>query len=183
VVDPIRRSAARTATLVAVPVTLVVLFGSLLFYGGLGDGDPQPAATGPVTMATRDLGAEATGICQAVIANLPDEVLGHARRPVSAGTEQNAAYGDPAITVECGATMPTFSPTDTSDVIIHDGVCWHPVAGDDSAAWTTVNRIVAVTVTVPGTDGSGEIASAFSVVIRDNDPERAAEELPTGCVG
>ena len=53
--DPIRRSAARAATLVAVPVGLAVLLVSALVYDGFGTDEPAPAATGPVALAARDL--------------------------------------------------------------------------------------------------------------------------------
>lgn len=176
--DPIRRRAAITATVIAVPVALGVLLISAFAFGGLGT--PEPTATGPVTMAERDLSPEDTGLCQAVISDLPDTAAGHARRPVTAGAEQNAAYGDPPITVECGTSMPTVGDTDLLYRL--SDVCWYAVPGEDRTLWTTVDRTVAVTVTVPGpADGAGQSVMPFSDAIATNLPLR--ETYPTGCSG
>ncbi len=45
--------------------------------------------------------SDAAGVCRRSTAQLPATVVGRHRRPVS-GAEQNAAYGDPPITVACG---------------------------------------------------------------------------------
>jgi len=178
--DPIRRSAARTATLAAVPIALVVLVVSAFAYGGFGSRTPAPESTAPVAMTERALSVDAVGLCQEVIAHLPDSLAGHARRPVTAGSEQNAAYGDPAITVECGTTVPTVGPTD--EVYNLNGVCWYPVTGDGSIAWTTVDRTVPVTVTVPGESaGSGQFVQPFAEAVFSNVPLRDASLIPTGC--
>lgn len=175
--DPIRRSAARTATLVAVPVALAVLLISAFAYGGFGT-QPAPEATGPVSMTVRDLTPEAEGLCQAVIADLPDTVAGHGRRPVSAGAEQNAAYGEPPITLECGTTLPTVGETEV--VWPLDGVCWYPVDEGNRTRWTTVDRSVPVTITVPGPpDGAAQSVVPFSTAVGTNLPLR--ETSPTGC--
>jgi hypothetical protein len=178
--DPIRRSAARTATLTAVPIALVVLIVSAFAFGGFGGRAPAPESTAPVTMTERALAVEAVGLCQEVIANLPDTVAGHARRPVTAGSDQNAAYGDPAITVECGTSIPTVGHID--EVYNLNGVCWYAVPGDGSTAWTTVDRTVPVTVTVPGTAaGSGQFVQPFAEAVGSNLPLRDAALIPTGC--
>ena len=179
--DPIRRSAARIATLVAVPVAILVALVSLLLYGGFGRHEPAPpaaAATGPVTMDAPALAAEAVPVCQEVVAHLPETIAGKARRPVTAGPEQNAAYGDPPITLACGTPMPTFPPTD--DVFMLSGVCWHAVPGNDMTTWTTVDRVVPVTVTVPGpSSGSAQSVVPFSPAVGANDPRPPT--VPSGC--
>ncbi|HEY7226131.1 MAG TPA: DUF3515 family protein [Micromonosporaceae bacterium] len=187
--DPVRRKAARTATIVAVPIALAVLAVSALAFGGFGSKAPPPEATGPVAMTTRGLTDDTVQLCQLVIANLPDSVAGHARRPVTAGSEQNAAYGDPPITVECGTPPPTVGTTDEvfKFVSVGDdgklyGVCWYPAAGDGRTVWTSVDRTVPVTVTVPGSpDGSGQLVAPFSVAVGENIPLRDAGAIPTGC--
>lgn len=181
--DPIRRSAALTATLVAVPVALAVLLISAFAFGGFGQ---EPPATGPVTMTERELSPEVAGLCQAVIADLPDAVAEHARRPVSAGAEQNAAYGDPAITLECGTAQPTVGLTDDVFNLVSPGstagVCWYPVAGDNATIWTTADREVAVTVTVPGPrEAAAQLVVPFSTPVGANLPLR--DSFPTGCTG
>lgn len=189
--DPIRRSAARTATFVAVPVAVAVLLGSALAFGGLGSEPAEPdatgtAATGPVTMSARDLPPDVAALCQAVIADLPDTAAGHARRPVTAGAEQNAAYGDPPITLECGTTLPTVGLTDEVLNIASPGetagVCWYPVNGENATVWTTVDRTVPVTITVPGPrEAAAQAIAPFSAAVGDNLPLR--DTFPTGCTG
>jgi hypothetical protein len=175
--DPIRRRAAIIATLVAVPIALAVLLIGVFVVGG---GQPGPVATGPVTVAERDLSPEVAGLCQAVIADLPDTAAGQARRPVSAGSEQNAAYGDPPIVVECGTTLPAVGDTDL--VYPLSGVCWYSVTEADRTVWTTVDRTVPVTVTVPGpSDGAAQFVVPFSDAIGTNLPLR--DTIPTGCSG
>jgi Protein of unknown function (DUF3515) len=179
--DPSRRSAARIATLVAVPIALAVLLISALTYGGFGPEEPpalKPTATGPVPMAAPTLLPEFVPVCQQVVENLPETAAGHARRPVTDGPKQNAAYGDPPITLACGTLQPTFPPTD--EVFTLSGVCWHAMPGTAATAWTTVDRVVPVTVVVPGSsDGSGQSVVPFSEAIGGNDPRLPT--VPSGC--
>ena len=170
--DPTRRSAALAATLIAVPVAVAVLLVSVFVYSA------DPPATDPVTMTERDLAADVAGACEAVIADLPDSAAGHARRPVTAGAEQNAAYGDPPITVECGTSLPPVGETDL--VYPLSGVCWYPVAGENRTLWTTVDRVIPVTVTVPGAPaGTAQSVAPFSEAVGTNLLLRDA--FPTGC--
>jgi hypothetical protein len=184
--DEVRRGAARTATLVAVPLALVVLGVSVLVFGDVGTDEPAPVATGPVAMEARELAPEVAAACQLLVANLPDTVAGRARRPVTQGAEQNAAYGDPAITLECGTALPAVGLTEEVFNLAppgeNGGVCWYPAAGGDATRWTTVDRQVAVTVTVPGaSEGSAQSVVPFSAAVGANLPVRAADEIPTGC--
>jgi hypothetical protein len=184
--DPVRRGAARTATVVAVPVTVVVLVISALVFGGFDTADPAPAATGPVTMTTRPLPPDTASLCRLVVSDLPETVAGHARRAVSAGAEQNAAYGDPPITFECGTLPPAVG--ETAEVFnlappgANAGVCWFMVDGDNRTLWTTVDREVPVTVTVPGPRaGSAQSVVPFSEAVGTNLPLRDADAIPSGC--
>ncbi len=179
--DPGRRSAARIATFVAVPIALAVLLISALAYGGFSPEEPpapKPAATGPVPVAAPALPPEFVPVCQQIVAKLPDAAAGNARRPVTDGLEQNAAYGDPPITLACGTLQPTFPPTD--EVFTLSGVCWHALPGAAATTWTTVDRVVPVTVMVPGSsDGSGQSVVPFSEAIGGNDPRLPT--VPSGC--
>jgi hypothetical protein len=176
--DPVRRSAALTATLVAVPVAVAVALIGLLTYHGEPPA-PAPAATSPVTMTAAALSTDAGPVCQTVVAHLPDTVAGHARRPVTAGAEQNAAYGDPPITMACGTGQPTVDPT--ADVITLSGVCWLAEPGSGRTAWTTVDRAIPVTVTVPGAaEGSAQFVVPFSAAVATADPRR--DTAPSGCL-
>jgi hypothetical protein len=184
--DPVRRAAARTATLVALPLVLIIALGSLWIFGGFSifsgpaaPPPPKPQVTSPVTLPIPALAPSAVGVCREVIAKLPATVVGSARRPVS-GPEQNAAYGDPPITLACGAAPVTVAPTE--DLIELNGVCWATRSATPATTYITVDRAVPVSVTVPGPSaGSAQTVVGFSDSIRTNDP--TAAHFPTGCTG
>jgi hypothetical protein len=180
----LQRSAARTATVVAIPIAVAIGAFSLWRFGAF-DG-PAPAtsatpaaqATAPVAMNERTLSEDDAAVCRTVIAHLPDTVRAAARRPVTAGAEQNAAYGEPALTVACGAQPAAVAPT--TDVYPLSGVCFVAVADSAATVWTTVDRVVPVAVTVPGaSDGSGQSVIPFAPAIAAGDPRQAT--APTGC--
>jgi len=185
VADEITKSAARLATIITVPVVLLV--GALLFVlvgGANGSGDPaaspspRPQATGPVTMAAPQLTPRQAIVCRALLSQLPDKIRDRAQRPVTAGPEQNAAYGDPAITLACGTKVPSFPPTDT--VYPLDGVCWYAAKGPTGSVWTTLGREVPVTVTVPASyDQPGQWVIEFSTPVAAAVPSTG--QLPYGC--
>jgi Protein of unknown function (DUF3515) len=186
--DPVRRSAARAATIVAVPVALLIAVGSLWAFGGFSafGGHATPAASstsaGPqpsslVSLPTPTLPDPVLAVCREVIAKLPPTVLGAARRPVT-GAEQNAAYGDPPFTVACGVPSLTVGATEILNQL--SGVCWVARPGTDTTVWTTVDRTVPVSVTVPGPSaGSGQAANAVSTAVGQNDP--TVTPYPLGC--
>ncbi|MBV1848680.1 DUF3515 domain-containing protein [Catellatospora tritici] len=183
---PADRSAKLIAAAIALPVAALAGWG---FFQVMRSADapaaaPKPSAststspkvmpTAPVKMAVSALGERQATVCRALLSQLPEQVRDLPRREVSGGFEQNAAWGDPALTLTCGGTTPTFPPTD--DVYLLDGVCWHESAG----TWTTVDREVPVSVTVPaGLDGPGEWVSEFSKTFIETVP--SAETMPTGC--
>ena len=147
------RGAARTATLVALPVALLTgvlvywLLGGFTSRGTPHAAAPAPKATGPVQVPAPALAEPTASVCRALVAKLPDTVNGSSRRPVTAGGEQNAAYGDPPIVLSCGTARPTI-PQD-AQLFRLDNVCWWPEQRADGAVWTTVGREVPVRVTVP----------------------------------
>ncbi|MEV4478824.1 DUF3515 family protein [Micromonospora coxensis] len=143
------------ATLVAVPVTVAV---AGITFARLAPDTPAAApsptattaraqATTPVEMAAPALAARPTVVCRALMSQLPDSVRELKQRPVTAGPEQNAAYGDPALTVACGGAEPTVDAT--ADVWTVNKVCWYAEQKSDATVLTTVDRETAVTVTVP----------------------------------
>ncbi|SCG57606.1 DUF3515 family protein [Micromonospora halophytica] len=153
--DPATRKAALIATLVAVPVTVVV---AGITFARLAPDTPAAApsptattaraqATTPVEMAAPALDARPAVVCRALVSQLPDSVRELRQRPVTAGPEQNAAYGDPALTVTCGGAEPTVDAT--ADVWTVNKVCWYAEQKSDATVLTTVDRETAVTVTVP----------------------------------
>jgi hypothetical protein len=188
VADQVSRRAARWATLVALPVALIVgvlVFSLLSGRGGDGGSAPGPAATspegratGPVTMAAPPLDERAAVVCRALLSALPDRVRDLPRRPVTAGPEQNAAYGDPPITVACGVPAPAVGRTDL--LLGMDGVCWHPAETPDRTVWTTVDRQTPVRVTVPSVYAQpAQWANEFSAAVLAAVPSASA--VPPGC--
>jgi hypothetical protein len=185
VTDPESRRAARIATLIAIPAALLAGVLALWLAGGFGGPGnppkpkPRPTPTAPVSMAARDLSTHAAEVCRALLSDLPDSVRDLPRRPVTAGAEQNAAYGEPPVRLTCGVPEPKFAATAT--VYPLSGVCWLPRKADDGTVWTTVDREVPVAVTVPGPRAeSGQWAAAFSRYVKKTP---VAKDVPSGCRG
>lgn len=184
--DPVRRSAARVATLVSVPVALLIAIGSLWVFGGFSlfshpssEPSARPQVTSLVTLPAPALAEPASGVCREVIAKLPASLAGSARRPVT-GPEQNAAYGDPPVTVACGVAPVAVAATE--DVIQLNGVCWVNRPAPSGGTWFTVDRAVPVGVSVPGpTAGSAQRVIGLTGSIKANDP--VAAHFPSGCAG
>jgi hypothetical protein len=86
-------------------------------------------------------------VCRALVARLPDDLGGLHRRQVSAGGEQNAAYGDPAIVLSCGVPAPEIAPD--AQLLGLSDVCWLTEEHDDRTVWKTIDRQVPLSVTVP----------------------------------
>lgn len=186
--DQITRSAARIATAVAVPATLLV--GALVFWllggvpgddtPGAGAASPRPQSTAPVDVAAPQLSERAEIVCRALLSQLPDSLRELPQRPVTAGAEQNAAYGDPAITLACGGP-PADYPLDAF-LWGMSRVCWYAEEKPDGSIWTAIDREVPVTVTVPkGYDGAGDWVNEFSVTLIATVPSKPAAEIPSGC--
>lgn len=182
-VDPVTRSAARWATIVAVPVALLAA-AAAVFLTARGDPSPSPSATprvqssAPAPMPARALNTRQATVCRALLSQLPRAIRELNQRPVTAGPEQNAAYGDPAITLACGTTLPSFAPTDK--VYGLDAVCWHQVPGAGATVWTTVDREVPVTVTVPTVyDQPGQWVIEFATPVAATVP--SVPKVPYGC--
>jgi uncharacterized protein DUF3515 len=163
------RRAARIATLVALPIAVIA--GLVAFFAlrpgthtaaPKASASPHATATTPVTMAAPSLSATRATVCRAFVAALPDQVRDLPQRRVSAGAEQNAAYGDPPITVACGVTAP--QPQD--QVYSMGGVCWWPVQLSDRSIWTTTDRTVPVSVVIPTSyQEPGQWANEFSAAV------------------
>jgi hypothetical protein len=181
------RGAARIATFVAVPAALltgILIFGLLGGFGRAAGGTaPRPQATAsrpqaPVSMPDRQLPERAATVCRALVARLPDALRELSRRPVTTGPEQNAAYGDPAITLSCGTTIPSY-PQD-GRLYTLSGTCWYPQDQPAQSVWTTVDREIPVTITVPKEyEGAGEWVIGLAKVLLTTVP--TAAELPYGC--
>lgn len=165
--DQVTRRAAWLSALVAVPLALVaglVAFSVLNSHGGAEASprsSPTAISTAPVTTVVIPLSAKHATMCLAFIAQLPPTLRDLPERHVTAGAEQNAAFGDPAITVSCGAPKAVVAPTD--DIYPISGVCWHAVQDAKQTVWTTLDREVPVAVTIPDTYRQpGQWAAEFS---------------------
>jgi len=187
--DPVSRRAARTATLVALPVALLAGLLSAWALGGLGHsrptattptGTPALGATAAVTLPVPSLAVTPAGLCRLLISRLPDRVLSLARRPIDGAVESSAAYGDPPLVLSCGVAPRSVAPI--ADVYPISGVCWISELAADGTVWTTVDRTVAVSIAVPGpSDGSAQWIAPLSPTVGGVMP--IATSAPTGCTG
>jgi hypothetical protein len=195
--DRTNRGAALIAAAVAVPIALVV---GLLMFARLAPDDPEPRATAttpaaipstPVAMAAPKLDERTAQVCLAVTSQLPVKVRDLPARTVSAGPEQNAAYGQPPITVACGIGQPTMCervdgghpgcvPLDAT-MFKMNGVCWWGADGPATDVFTTMDREVAVRVAVPASyQQTAQWANEFSDAVVKTVKSRE-KGVPSGC--
>jgi hypothetical protein len=200
--DSATRGAALWATVIAVPVA--VLVGLVAFWQITPqDGDGAAAAPSasapvavpstPVQLAAPGLDARTTQVCLAVTSQLPTELRGLPGRKVTAGPEQNAAWGEPPVTLQCGVTQPTMCervdgghagcvPLDAT-MLAMDGVCWWAEDGPATDVFTTMDREVAVQVSVPGSyNQTGQWANEFSEPVVKT-VKSTTKGVPSGCKG
>ena len=203
--DRSTRSAALWATLVAAPITLVVAgftFAKLAPQEPAATPSPsatvlRPQSTAPVEMPAPALAERPATVCLALVSQLPASVRDLRQRPVTAGAEQNAAYGDPALTVSCGGIPPlemcpppapgasTDQPADgcipaTGDVWRVNGVCWYGVEKAGAAMLTAVDREVPVQVRLPKAyEQPLQWVAQISDAVVASVP--SAETVPAGC--
>ena len=198
--DPAARSAALWATAIAVPVA--VLVGLLIFSQVIRHAEPKatPSAaasapvavpSAPVQMAAPRLDARPAAVCLAVTSQLPTTLRDLPARKVTAGPEQNAAYGEPPITVACGGPRPVMCTTMTdtngcvpldTELLNMNGVCWFAAPQTGQTAFTTMDREVPVTVTVPTSYQQGaQWANEFSDIVVETD-KSITKGVPSGCV-
>ncbi|WP_018351026.1 DUF3515 family protein [Longispora albida] len=176
--DPDRRAAARTATLVAVPVALAVAAGAFWYVNRdsePGGSRPAPVA-GPVTVSPSPLAPAETEPCAKLVGRLPDTVAGQPRRWVSGASGQAAAYGEPAIVLTCGGPAATFPPTGMLWPL--NGMCWYGESKAESTVFASVDRAVTVRVTVPRFY-EGQLIAEFSAPVATAIP--AAANPPAAC--
>jgi hypothetical protein len=189
VTDPVTRTAAKIALLTALPLALLAGLLSFWRLGGFDNHSarsagtaPGPAATSVVQMPVPSLKPADATMCLAFVAHLPAKLRDLSQRPVSAGgNQQNAAYGDPPITVACGGA-PVSKPADQQSWVL-SGVCWYADQSDPArTVWATLDRRVPIRVSVPAKylpDGEGDLVSEFSAPIVAAVPSIA--EPPAGC--
>ena len=120
---------------------------------GVDDGPVQvdvPAVTAPQERAA----------CAALVAALPDEVdPGVRRREVAGDSSLTAAWGEPAVTLECGVA----APDRPEEPVIVNGVTWSVRDIGAGFRWTTSGRVVNVAVQIPDAYENGaEIVNPLS---------------------
>jgi hypothetical protein len=177
-VDPVTRRAARLAALIALPAALVagvVAYRVLAPDDGDGGAAPRAGATTAVEVAAPSLAPRTATVCRALLAKLPATLGDLSRRPVTAGPEQNAAYGDPPVIVACGTTGPT--PPPDPQLFAINGICWYAEDGKDARTWVLQGREVPLVVRVP-TAYTGQDLVDLSTPIRD-----AVAEVAQVCRG
>jgi Protein of unknown function (DUF3515) len=169
-----RRSAARLATLVAVPVTVALLTVAVLAerHGGSGAEPVAPATSAPATAAALPsitvapppaLSPAQQRACQDLISALPTDLGDLPARPVDSPSPYVAAWGEPAVTLRCGVARPP-SFIATADVQQINGVTWFAERRGPTTAWVVVDRPVYVEVLAPAADASAPVARLSTAV-------------------
>ena len=156
------------------PLRLLVLPLAALLAAGCSGGGPVDLEPGPVE------GREVDAACEALVAALPDAVdPGVERREVSPRTGRTAAWGDPAVTLQCGVEPPERS----EPPFVVNGVEFTTRDVGDATRWTTYGRTVFAAFDVPdaysGAEIVLEVAAAVDGALPD-DPATApvTEETP-----
>jgi len=91
---------------------------------------------------------QAAPACRALDAVLPDVLDGHPQRDAVPASPYTFAWGDPAIVLRCGVSVPPdLRPT--SQLFTVNGVDWLPVEGERAWTFTTTGRVAYVEVVVP----------------------------------
>ena len=169
-----RRSAARLATLVAVPVTLVLLAVAVVagLRAGSGTESVAPATSAPASAAALPsikiapppaLSAGQQQACQELISALPTDLGDLPARPVDSPSPYVAAWGEPAVTLRCGVARPP-SFVATADVQQINGVSWFAERRGPTTAWVVVDRPVYVEVLAPAAAASAPVARLSTAV-------------------
>jgi hypothetical protein len=167
-----RRSPAWLATLVAVPVTVVLVLIAVVAErrGGADPTTPPatPAATAGALPAIRvpappALTAAAQRSCQELVSALPESLGDLPARPVDSPSPYVVAWGEPAVTLRCGVARPPAFVA-TADVQVISGVTWFAERRGQTTAWTVVDRPVYVEVLAPVAAASGPVARLSTAV-------------------
>ena len=125
---------------------------------------PAPSAGPP--LAPADASA-----CRALLDALPAEVdPGVTRRPVEGDDGRTAAWGDPAVVLQCGVAE-SDRPEEPAQL---NGVLWSVRDIGAGYRWTTQDRVPAVAVDVP--DAYENVAE---LVLPLSDPVEQTIPLPT----
>lgn len=167
-----RRSPAWLATLIAVPLTVVlVLIAVVAERRGGADPTtppPTPAATAGALPAIKvpappALTAAAQRSCQELVSALPEALGDLPARPVDSPSPYVVAWGEPPVTLRCGVARPPAFVA-TADVQVISGVTWFAERRGQTTAWTVVDRPVYVEVVAPAAAASEPVARLSTAV-------------------
>jgi hypothetical protein len=92
-------------------------------------------------------------ICEAAVANLPEVVDGVSQVSTNPKSPYTAAWGDPAITLRCGAEFPADYSANASLVSVND-LDWFSSERVDAYVFTNTSSEVFIEITVPIKDSS-----------------------------
>jgi hypothetical protein len=145
----------------------------VLLTGCTADEPARPAAaTGPVAVPAPPVsGTAVDAACAALLDALPDEVdPGVRRRPVQPDDGRTAAWGDPAVTLECGV----LAPEREEPPFAVNGVVFTTRDVGAATRWTTYGRTVLAAVTVPDGYSGAEIVLPLAEPVAATLPEDPA---------
>ncbi len=133
------------------PAALALLL--LTACTGAGSPEPSPAPSGPVDVPVPSPTATlVVSTCSALLRALPEEIgEGLTRREVTGDPGRTAAWGEPAVTLECGVELPARPEPPVEVGPNDDGPLVAFTTRDVGAAtrFTTSGGAVTVAVTVP----------------------------------
>ncbi|WP_026117728.1 DUF3515 domain-containing protein [Nocardiopsis alkaliphila] len=91
--------------------------------------------------------------CAALVADLPDTLLGADRATIQPESHVMAAWGDPPIGLRCGVPRPAGLEMDSTLREV-DGVAWFPQPQDAPSMYTAVYREAYVELSIPASYGA-----------------------------
>ena len=101
--------------------------------------------------------------CAALAKALPAELdKGVRRRPVSGDAARTAAWGDPAVTLQCGVPL----PDQALEPLVVDGLAFVTVRKGGSVVWTTRDRAVNVSLDIPKSYEQAYLVQALVPVLK-----------------
>jgi hypothetical protein len=186
--DPDRRRAARIATIVAVPVTLIAGVGAVALIGNAADSSQEPpdqltVPSSAVSVKVPDLSQHDAEVCRALVTELPGELGKLPQRAVTGdggASEIAAAWGDPAVTLRCG--VEPVEVAGDAQLFRLGETCWYVAETKQHTTWTTVDRENPVEVAVPAKlDEPGQLVQGLTTAVSKKVPPLA--DVPTGCTG
>ncbi|WP_017580711.1 DUF3515 domain-containing protein [Nocardiopsis valliformis] len=109
--------------------------------------------TQTVQMQPPETDGQTAEACAALVADLPDTLLGADRATVQPESEIMAAWGDPPIGLRCGVPRPSTLNMESELLEVND-VAWFGQPEDEPTLYTAVEREAYVELTVPPSYGA-----------------------------